>query len=424
MTGARKAGIPFLPFIPGTKFWQFGWGANGRVFMETSSNADGQFGVQWQHNKAAAKGLLALLGLPTPRYVLINGPGELEGAARAVGYPCAVKPLARGGGKGVTAGIQDFAALKAAFAHARAQGPDPVMVEAHVAGIDHRLMVIDGRFIAAIRREASFVIGDGQRSVAELIEALNAQRSANLRSSRYLRPIAFDSALHEHLSGQNLTTDSVPPARKRVTLRSNANLSTGGLCTDVTDAIHPQVVAMAEQLANTLGLYCAGIDYLTTDIALSPAESGGAIIEANATPGLDVCVAGGWDEEKLALLVLGGNLEAIPVELRIVAADALDACLRELSNSTPPEGEGWVCGQELHIGPLDLQIASEEPWAAVAAALRNRSLRRLRIVCSDEQIMRSGLPLPHFDRVEFSEADLPPDWQDAIERSLAPLKPA
>ena len=137
---------------------------------------------------------------------------------------------------------------------------------------------------------------------------LNAPRSSNMVRSRYLRPIAMDDVLVRHLATQSLALEDVPARGQRVTLRSNANLSTGGMCNEATAACHPQVRAMAEQLAKTAGLAAVGINYLTTDISRAPSETGGAFIEMNTTNGLDFCIAAGCSPSTIAQKILGGSL--------------------------------------------------------------------------------------------------------------------
>jgi cyanophycin synthetase len=52
--------------------------------------------------------------------------------------------------------------------------------------------------------------------------------------------------------------DTVPPKGQRVILRNNANLSTGGAATDVTDDVHPEVAARAIAAAQMIGLDICG----------------------------------------------------------------------------------------------------------------------------------------------------------------------
>jgi hypothetical protein len=78
----------------------------------------------------------------------------------------------------------------------------------------------------------------------------------------------------------------VPPKGQRVTLRNNANLSTGGAATDVTDDVHPEVAARAIAAAHMVGLDICGVD-LVCDSVLKPIEEqNGGIVEVNAAPGL------------------------------------------------------------------------------------------------------------------------------------------
>lgn len=416
MVGAREMCVPFLPFLPDSRYWQFGWGSKGRVFFESSSNEDGALGAKWQRDKTTAKALMMALGMPTPAHRVVHQPDELVTAVQQQGFPCVIKPVDAGGGKGVTANILSLADAKAAFALAYRYRPGPVMVETHVHGYDHRLMVIEGQLVAVIRREPSYVVGDGRQTIAQLVTALNATRSSNIVHSRYLRPIVVDAVVEQHLVTQSLVPSDVLALGQRVTLRSNANLSTGGLCTDVTARCHPQVRAMAEQLAETAGLTTIGIDYLTTDITRAPSETGGAFIEMNTTPGLDACVAAGWAEAEIARLVLGTEVGRIPVTLKVVGDATLSQeCSKGLSVSLKDD-EGWLCGDDLRVGAAHLRNTSLQPWAAVQAALRNQRLIRLQVVCTSSDIQRYGLPVDRFEHVQLDSALLPEPWLDLLKR--------
>lgn len=420
MVGAQDMDVPCLRFLPGSRFWQFGWGDKARVFMESASNQDGLLGSQWQKSKAATKALMTALGLPTPRHVLVAREDELPAALERIGFPSVLKPLDSGGGKGVTANISSLAEAQAAFKLAFRQKQGPVMVETHVQGEDHRLMVINGQMVAAIRREPSFVVGDGRNHVAALLARLNAARSRNMVRSRYLRPIPMDDVLQQHLATQFLTLTDVPGPGQRVTLRSNANLSTGGMCTDVTALCHPQVRAMAELLARTSGLATIGIDYLSTDIARPSTETGGSFIEMNTTPGLDVCVAAAWPEISIARRVLGESVGRIPLNLTITSADSLNELHRSLENPSLDAGQALVVRDTLYIGDLVLHVSSSEPWAAVKAGLRNPCVSGMRLICSVEEFVSLGCPVDRVRHVTMGlrdgQAILPPAWEAVIRR--------
>jgi cyanophycin synthetase len=421
MVAAQKRKIPFFPFLADTRYWQFGWSAHGRVFFETSSNEDGFLGWQWQRNKPLAKNLMAALCLPIAPHVLVGAEDELEAAAARIGYPCVMKPTDSGGGKGVTAGIGDMESLRSAFQQARRYSQQALMLEKHVSGADHRLMVADGRFVAAIRREPSFVTGDGRSTVAQLVDQLNVGRSSNLVRSRYLRPIAIDHILIRHLAEQNLILNDIPTPDRKITLRSNANLSTGGICTDVTSECHAELRSMVEGLAVTCGISTSGFDYITTDIARPAAETGGIFIEMNTTPGLGACVAAGWPEEAIGESVLGHAVGRIPIGLTVLSAGGMDRARQMLVDQPLAEGDACACEDMLRVGASLRHVTTVEPWAAARSALRNKAVQRLHIFCSAEAIQRWGLPVDHFKRsyVEIHESDsvLSDDWLRVIVRS-------
>lgn len=396
MQAARAHDIPVLPFLPGSKYWQYGWGGRSRVFFETASNSDGYLGGLLQRSKPMSKMVFSGLGFPTPRHRLVSQPADLVEAAEAVGWPCVVKPVSAGSGKGVTAGICSLAALEGAFAFARKYTDEAVMVESFVPGEDHRLMVVGGSLVAAIRREASVVTGDGKSSIEQLIGVINLPRSENLVKSRYLRPVAIDQILEEQLARQGFGLATVLPPGEQASLRSNANLSTGGVGTDVTDRVHPHVRQMAESLASATGLFAVGIDYITTDISQSW-QQGGALIEMNTMPGLCTTLAAGLDPVRLGAAVLGPLPGRIPLQLVLVSRAELETARNALQEMQLDAGQGWVCGAQAAIGGLPLNVSDAGAWSAVNAALRHRELRALCVVCCADEIVRLGMPV---DRVE------------------------
>ncbi len=205
----------------------------------------------------------------------------------------------------------------------------------------------------------------------------------------------------------------------RVTLRSNANRSTGGICTDKTSNVHPELVAMAEQIAKTTGLFAIGIDYITTDISLPPSQGHGAFIEVNTTPGLSALAAAGYEEVELAMMVLGPALGPVPVDLHVIPGEEQAGQIEKLKDWQPSSsGEGAVCGSFVRVGDSILNIGGGLPWAAVHAALRNQALENLDIFCTVEEIATFGLPVDQLSRYECCDAALPEEWQCVLQDAV------
>lgn len=419
MEGARAKGIPFLSFIAGSRYWQYGWGVRSRVFVESASNADGLLGSQWQKSKVTSHAVFESLGLPSPRHCLVNTPDELVAAVNAVGWPCVVKPMDRGGGRGVTAGINSVPALHQAFLHARSFTTQPVMVESFVKGDDYRLMVVDGCLVAAIRRDPPSVTGDGLLSIRDLIRALNATRSSNMVKSRFLRPIAIDDYLIAHLAEQGLDSRDVLESGRRVTLRSNANLSSGGSCVDVTAQVHKGVRLLAETVSQAFGLATAGVDYITTDITAAPSHTGGCLIEINTFPGLDAAVAAGWTSEEIATVVLGDLPARIPITLIVLNEDRLKTAVAELKVRWADASCGWVGGGAGCVGLMPVKSSAREPWSMVRAALRHRRLEGLAVLCSPAELVRHGAPVDEIAHTVLCGTELPEEWRLLLQRCSA-----
>jgi cyanophycin synthetase len=395
MEAARALDIPFQPCIVQGRYWQFGWGCRSRLFLESMSNTEGSLGFLMKRSKLLSKQFFAGLGYPVPRHSLVTQSEQLARAADEVGWPCVIKPVADSGGRGVTAGLRNMAELEAAFANARRFTQDIVMVEEHIPGEDHRLMVVEGKLFAVIRREPTSITGDGRSTVAELLAAVNRSRSSNLVRSRYHRPIETDELLAAALWRQGADLDTVLDPGRRIRIRSNANLTTGGVCFDVTQETHPHVRRMAESVALAMGLGTVGIDYITNDIG-SSWQLGGAMIEANATPGIDAMIAAGQDPVAVGSAVLAPLPGRVPVVLVVVQAELLGEVQQRLEKEAA-EGTGWSCGDRAGVGGMQLEVASAHPWSGVQSLLRHREVERVLAVCTAAMLIRQGMPV---DRVE------------------------
>ncbi|HMW78268.1 MAG TPA: cyanophycin synthetase, partial [Rhodocyclaceae bacterium] len=163
---------------------------------------------------------------------------------------------------------------------------DDILVERYLPGHDFRFLVIGDKLIAAARREPPQVIGDGEHTVRQLVEIVNADPRRGEGHATSLTKIRFDDIALARLALQGLNADSVPPKGTRVILRNNANLSTGGTATDVTDDVHPELAACAVAAAQTVGLDICGIDVVCDSVLKPLEEQGGGIVEVNAAPGL------------------------------------------------------------------------------------------------------------------------------------------
>ena len=286
---AEERGIPWLR-LNQQSLLQLGHGKYQQRIQATVTGRTPHIAVELASDKEETNKILGSLGLPVPRQELVDSQTDALKAARKLGGPVVLKPYNGNHGRGITINITADDDIRAAFAAAQ-EHSHSVIVETFVAGDDHRLLVVNGELIAATKRTPGHVVGDGQRTVAELVEIVNQDPRRGVGHEKVLTRIVIDREAGMMLERAGYNVDAVPKHGEVVALRSTANLSTGGTATDVTDIIHPDNRAMAERAVRAIGLDVGGVDFLSTNIAESYKSIGGAICEVNAAPGFRMHIA-------------------------------------------------------------------------------------------------------------------------------------
>jgi cyanophycin synthetase len=230
------------------------------------------------------------LGFPVPKGDIVRTRDQALEVVQRIGYPVAVKPVVGHKGIGVTADVQtdhdlEFAFDRALEAHPEGQ-PIRIIVEQSISGFDFRLLCVDGKFVAATERRPASVVGDGESTIADLIDRENAKPERLDTPTSPLGKIIKDDAMQRYLEEQHLSLTTVPDRDEVVYLRKVANLSAGGLSIDATDRVHLDNIILAQDVAQHFDLVCLGIDLLTPDVSRSWKEGQFGIVEINAAPGV------------------------------------------------------------------------------------------------------------------------------------------
>ena len=192
-----------------------------------------------------------------------------------------VKPTRGEQGKGITVGVtadNGPDGLVVAVARAREEYPE-VLIEQRVIGDDLRLVVIDGRVVAAALRIPPEIIGTGEHTVRDLIVAESRRRSAATGGESR---IPLDAITEATVIEAGWQFGGVLPQGIRLRVRRTANLHQGGTIHDVTTEVNPELCRVAVAAAEAIGIPVTGIDLLVPDVA----GDDYAFIEANERPGL------------------------------------------------------------------------------------------------------------------------------------------
>ena len=285
---AQAAHCRDIPVEAGAGYIQLGWGCHAQRMNSSFTGNTGVIATGLARNKMQTSRCLNDGGIPVPPGALVSSWPAAAKVAEKLGWPVVVKPANLDQGVGVAPDIRELDTLKRAFERAFRLSPRAVIVERHVTGADHRLLVVGGQLRSATLRIPGGVTGDGTATVAELVKRVNAHpwRGSNKRS--LLIALRLDDEAQACLDDQGLQPDGVPETGRFVPLRRTANISTGGTPMDVTSQVHPDNRRLAERAARLVGLDIAGVDFLCPDISRSWREVGGAVCEVNAQPGLRV----------------------------------------------------------------------------------------------------------------------------------------
>jgi cyanophycin synthetase len=281
---AKARGIPVRRLTEGNLV-QMGQGKFQRKIWASETDQTSAIGEAIAQDKNLTKSLLSACGVPVPEGQVVQTADEAWQVAQLLGTPVVVKPKNGNQGRGVSVNLASKETVCAAFSTAKAEDK-VVLVERYIPGQDYRFLVVGNRVVAAARRQAPAVVGDGRHSIAQLVEETNRDPRRGEDHATALSKLRLDDIGLEVLQEQGLTPASIPPPGQLVTLRRNANLSTGGTATDVTDEVALDVSARVVEAAQLVGLDVAGVDIVAPRVDQPLELSGGAIVEINAAPGL------------------------------------------------------------------------------------------------------------------------------------------
>jgi len=202
--------------------------------------------------------------------------------AEQIGFPVVVKPRAGSVARHVTTDIRNDVELSIAIDHANEFSPY-FMVEKYLGNcFVHRATIIDGDFVACAKQLPAHVIGNGQDSIAKLMEQKNTDPR---RDNKFYHALSADESF---LRGQALSMSSIPLAGQTVFLQKDPFMRYGGDIAEVTNEMHPDNKKLFLDIAKHFGLKVIGLDFMIKDISMSWREQPCAVLEVNTVPCIEM----------------------------------------------------------------------------------------------------------------------------------------
>lgn len=167
-------------------------------------------------------------------------------------------------------------AVESAFYHGTS-----IIVEDFCPGEEFRFLTINNKVIGVAKRDPANVIGDGKQTIKALVHEKNHD-PFYYRDPKSMIHLGKDEK--DMLRFQKLTPLSIPKKGRKVYLRRNSNVSTGGDALDVTDHIHHGYRKIAAAASEALGVKICGVDMMIQHPNQAPTKKNYAIIELNYNP--------------------------------------------------------------------------------------------------------------------------------------------
>lgn len=270
-----------------------GCGKRSGITLSFSTSSDSQMAKQIQSDKQLTNRLTDRLMIPSAPWEKVVSLQHLKKIFPKYKKPVVIKPTSFAGGRGVYMNIKTLKEAISAFEkilkitndHPFQGQQNKIMIQEQISGEDYRILTINGKMRAVTKRVPAFVIGDGVKTIKQLIEKTNKDPRRDTQNPTHtLKPIIIDDPLIHYLQEQNLNLKYIPQKNEKIFVRKVASMSQGGITIDYTDKVHQQIKQISETLAHSLRAYVLGIDVICKDIKKPLTKTNGGIIEVNTMP--------------------------------------------------------------------------------------------------------------------------------------------
>ena len=258
------------------------------VKQATKTSKDNYITVLAMENKVVTKKILQINDIKVPDgSEFDNMDDAISEIDNFINKPIVIKPKSTNFGTGISIFPQgsNKEDIKRAFEIAF-KYDNTVLVEEFISGKEYRFLVIGDKVVGILHRVPANVVGNGEKSIRQLVEIKN---QSPLRGKGYKTPlekINLDESAALFLKHRGLDFDYIPKKDETVYLRENSNISTGGDSIDYTDDIPQKFKDIAVRASKSIGANICGVDMMIDDYTNESSQY--AIIELNFNPAIHI----------------------------------------------------------------------------------------------------------------------------------------
>ncbi|HLN18626.1 MAG TPA: Mur ligase family protein [Patescibacteria group bacterium] len=283
---AKKRNIPCITLMKNPVILQLGYGKKAKKVWSALTSKTTRIGAKLTANKHVLNTLLNKLDIPVTISKVLQNEDDLKILLQEMPLPVVIKPADSTVGKGVSLNIRTLAQAKRAYKTAR-KISKKVIMENQVDGTYYRLAFVDGKMIACAKSFPVKIIGDGHKTVKELIEEENKKpyRQAEDKNKSFYK-IEITDKLKAILSFQEMKLSSLVPKDQEVMLSFSG--ADGGEWIEDNSSVHSENIKLIQRALHFSELDVAGVDVISPDISIPFRENGGKILEINAGPDTNI----------------------------------------------------------------------------------------------------------------------------------------
>ncbi|WAM31266.1 hypothetical protein [Caldicellulosiruptor naganoensis] len=192
------------------------------------------------------KRILLTNGFPTPSFSIVFTQSELVQAIKELGFPLSIKGANKNSPNFVNIrtnqqAIEAFNAVKNVESR--------VIVERFVLGNAYKILVVNGKMLAAVKRTSPYIIGDGKKKIFELLSESERQ----------------NKQIQKNILKQGFNLDSILPRGMKVYLKEATNFKNGCIVEDVTEKVAYPNQQLFCNAVEKFGYQFAVLDFVTEE---------------------------------------------------------------------------------------------------------------------------------------------------------------
>lgn len=241
-------------------------------------------------DKVVLKQEFSKKGIPVPTYFefsplsffyLKNKDKNIEEIFYKLSKPIIVKPRVGSRGRHTITNVNTLQQFRQGI-NTAFQICSYLIVEEHLKGNVCRATLVGGTLAGFYMGHAPTLLGDGQKTIGELIEEKDKKRENRVE------PIRVSKELEDHILQSGFTLGDILPIGISLSLTHRVGRLFGGRTKEMLDDLHPSFIPILKQAAKTVSLSVVGFDCIIPDPTKDAHSQKWGIIECNTLPFIDL----------------------------------------------------------------------------------------------------------------------------------------